>query len=66
MENVTFYAIDARIKYQTGAWTRTQCLPIFYLNANLMGILNEAQAVRIATEIIGDRGGNVSVQAVRL
>lgn len=45
-----------------GSWTGSVQVPIFFLNGNVQGIVNHAQAARIASDILDfQHGGSVVV-----
>lgn len=63
MSSIQLYAITARVCTVSDApgtkWESVREVPTFYLHPNVQGIVSTDHAERIATEILGDRGGRV-------
>lgn len=55
----TEYCIQATVTKTEGDTSTTTQIPTFYLNADVQGILNDAQAVRVAQRIIDPFGDYV-------
>lgn len=63
------YAITAQIETEKDSWTGSRQVPTFFLDENVQGFMDEAGAVRVATEIIratGDYNNYVHVTAVKI
>jgi len=56
-----FYLITASRVTETERGQRTEHLPIFYLNADVQGIVNERHAKQIALNLLGE---NAVVNAI--
>lgn len=50
------WCIQAQILIDQEGWLGSRQIPTFYLNENIQGILNEAGAINVATQILNPFG----------
>jgi hypothetical protein len=50
------YVVHVQVEHTDGTWTGSRSLPSFHLDTNILGIVDEAHAARIARDVVSGHG----------